>query len=70
LPDLFLDRRIPLEARDRDEVEEIAGQLGQLGHSGLNDDGACLRVDADGEVVQRHFHDVVADLLGPVRVIR
>src|SRR5262249_26862381 len=40
------------------------------GHSGLDDDGARLRVDADGEVVQRDLQNVVADLFGLIRVVR
>ena len=36
---------------------------------GLHENGGLGGVDAAGQIVQRHLHDVVADLLGMVEVV-
>src|SRR2546425_585947 len=57
LPDFFLDGGIALEPGHGDEVQEIAGELGELGYSRLDHDGGHSGVDARGEVVEGDLAD-------------
>ena len=67
--DFRLDGRVALDARDRDEVHVVEGQLRQLRYHRLDEDGRFLRVDAAGEIVERYLEDVAADFLGVLRVV-
>jgi hypothetical protein len=60
-PDLVLDRRVALQARDRHEIHEQYRELRELGHLGLDEDGRLRRIDADRQIVERHLDDVGAD---------
>ena len=51
------------------EVEEIHGQLGQLGHQGLDHHGGDRGIQPDGWIVQHHLQHIGADLLGLVEMI-
>src|SRR4029450_1884218 len=69
LPYLLLDRGVPLQTRYAHQLQEISGELGQLRYSRLDHDGAHGGIYTDREIVQRDFHDVASDLLGPVRMV-
>src|SRR5207237_8445032 len=49
LSDLFLDGGIALEPGHADEVQEVAGELGELGYSRLDHDGGQGGGDSRGE---------------------
>lgn len=66
---LGLHRRVALEAADADEVHEVEGELAEFGNLALDEEGALLRVEAYGEVVECHFDDVLTDLVGVVDII-
>ena len=66
---LGLHRGIALQARDGDEVHVIERQLAQLRYLRLDEQGAAFGVKPAGQVVQRHFDDILPHLLGGVHVI-
>ncbi len=67
--DLRLDGGVPLQTGQRHQVHVVEGQLRQLADVGLHQNGGFLRVDAAGQVIQRHLKDVVPHLLGMVEVV-
>ena len=67
--DLGLHGGVALQAAHGDEVHVIEAQLGELGHHGLDENVGLGRVDAAGQVVQRHLQDVLAHLLGVIGVV-
>ena len=67
--DLGLHRRVALEAADADEVHEVEGELAEFGNLALDEEGALLRVEAYGEVVECHFDDVLTDLVRVVDIV-
>jgi hypothetical protein len=68
--DLFLDRRVAFQPRDRYQVEQILRQLGQFGHLRLDKDGRQVRINTGGKVVKRDFDNAVCDLLVLAYVVR
>ncbi len=69
LLDLILQCRIALERRRRDEVHEINGQLGQLRHHRLHDELCLVRIDANGQPVERHLEYISFEFLGMLEVV-
>ena len=67
--DLRLDGRIALQTGQRHQIHVVEGQLRQLADVGLHQNGGFGRVDAAGQVIQRHLKDVVPHLLGMVEVV-
>ena len=55
--------------RQRHQIHVVERHLRQLADVGLYKNGGLGGVDAAGQIVQRHLHDVVADLLGMVEVV-
>lgn len=66
---LRLDGRVARHARGRDEVHVIERERMQRRQGRLDADRRPVRVDAGGQVVQRHVDDVVPDLAGIVRIV-
>ena len=66
---LRFHRRVALEALHRHQVGEELRHLVQLGDLALDEQGHFLRVQAAGQIVQRHFDDVLTDLLGVVGIV-
>ena len=62
LADFVLDGGVALQPGYRYEVEVVRRQFGQFRHQALDEYGGFGRVDADGQIVERHLQDVVADL--------
>ena len=69
LLDLGLHRGVPLQAGHRDQVHIVKGEFRQLGNLGLDQQGGAGRVQAAGQVIQRHLDDVAAHLFRVVGVI-
>ena len=67
--DLRLDGGVPLQTGQRHQIHVVKRHLRQLADMGLHENGGLGGVDAAGQIVQRHLHDVVADLLGMVEVV-
>jgi hypothetical protein len=59
---LLTNRGVPLEACDRHQVEVEYGELRELRDAGLHGNGARGGIDADGEIVEREFHDLLANV--------
>lgn len=66
---LRLDRGIPLNAGNRDQIHIVERQLGQLGNSGLNKDCRLRGVNAAREIVERHLHNVAPHLFGVLGIV-
>ena len=68
--DLRFDGGVALQPGQRHQIHIVKGQLRQFADVGLHQNGGFLRVDAAGQIVQRHLQDVVPHLLGMVEVVR
>ena len=66
---LRLDGGVALDPGHGDQVHIIEGQLRQLRDHGLDEQGGLLRVQAAGQIVQSHVHDVLADLFRVLGVV-
>lgn len=67
--DFALHRGVSLQPGHGDQVHIVKGQLGELGHQGLDEDGDFIGVQPAGEVVQRHLDDVLPHLFRVVGVV-
>ena len=68
--DFFLDGGVALEARHGDDVQVVKGQLGQFRDLRLDEDRGLARIDADGQIVQRHFDDIAVHLVDVFHIVR
>ena len=66
---LRLERRVALEARQRRDHAEQHRQFGVLRHVALDDEGAVLGVEPDGEPVHGHLDHRAADAVDVVGVV-
>ena len=69
LLNLGLDGGVALHAGHRDQIHIVKRQLGQLRHHGLDEYCGLGGIDAAGQIVQRHLHDVAAHLFGMLGVV-
>jgi hypothetical protein len=60
---------VGLRSRHGDQVQVVEGQLCQFRDLRLDQDGRLGRIDADGQVVQRHFDHVAVHLVGVVHIV-
>ena len=68
--DFGLHGRVALQALYGDQVHIVERELAELRDLRLDEKGRPLRVEADRKVVECHFNDVLAHLLGVVGVVR
>ena len=67
---LRLYRGIALKAGNGYHVHIIESHFAQLGHLRLDKQYGFLRVQAAGQVIQRHLDDILADLFRIVHIVR
>ena len=67
--DFGLHRRVALYAAYCHQVHIIGGEFAEFGHLALDEDCGLGGVDAYGEVVQSHFDNVLAHLLGVIGIV-
>ena len=69
LLDLRLDGGVALQPGDADQIEVVAGELGEGGQGALQAEGGLGRVEADRQIVGHHLQYVVGHLGRVVAVV-
>ena len=63
-------RRIPLQPCHSDQIHIIKCQLTQLRNLGLNQQCGFCGIQTAGHIIQRHFNNILSDLLRILYIVR
>ena len=67
--DFRLNGRVALKARHAYQVHQVGGEFAQFRDLALNEKRALFWVKSGGEVVERHFYNVLTDFLRVVGIV-